>query len=77
MSTTIDTVKGIMAKITHCGENDINADTLLKDLKADSLHWVQIIVATETALNIEIDFEKLKEMSTINDFVVYVEGLKK
>jgi len=77
MSTTLGTVRGIMAKITHCGENDINADTLLKDLKADSLHWVQIIVATETALNVEIDFEKLKGMETVNDYIVYVENLKK
>jgi acyl carrier protein len=77
MSTTLDTVKGIMAKIIHRSEGEIKADTMLKDLKADSLHWVQIIVATETAFDIEIDVEKLKEMTTVNDFITHVDGLKK
>ena len=76
MSTTLDTIKGIMAKIIHCSETDIKPETLLKDLKADSLHWVQIIVATESAFNIEIDIDKLKELQMISDFVAYVESCK-
>jgi acyl carrier protein len=77
MSSTLDTIKGIMARIVHRSKAEINPETMLKDLKADSLHWVQIIVATESAFDIEIDIDKIKEMATVNDFVSYAESCRK
>ena len=74
--STLETVKSVMARITHCNEDDIQAETLLKDIKADSLHWVQIIVGIESATDVEIDFDKMKEIASIDDFVKYIDSLK-
>jgi acyl carrier protein len=74
---TLDELSKIIAKIAHCSPEEIRMDTAMKDIKADSLHWVQIIVAAETAFNIEIDFEKMKTMLTIEDLVKYIDSLKK
>jgi len=49
----------------------------LKDVKADSLDWVQIIVGVETALDIEVDMERMKEMVTIENFVSYIDSCTK
>ena len=74
--STLETVKSVMAKITHCNQDDIQPETLLKDIKADSLHWVQIIVGIESATDVEIDFDKMKEIEKIDDFVKYIDNLK-
>ena len=72
--STLDEVKKIIARITHGSSDEISPETALKDIKADSLHWVQIIVAVENAFNIEIDFDKMQEFATIADFVNYIES---
>ena len=59
--STLETVKSVMARITHCNEDDIQPESLLKDIKADSLHWVQILVGIESAIDVEIDFDKMKD----------------
>ena len=74
--STLEAVKSVMARITHCNEDDIQAETLLKDRKADSLHWVQIIVGIESDTDVEIDFDKMKEIESIGDLVKYVDSLK-
>jgi acyl carrier protein len=68
-----------IARVARVSEADIKPETKLKDIKADSLHWVQIIVGLETALGIEIDIdrEKMAKLSTIQDFVDYVEAAAK
>ena len=67
--STLDELRIVIAKITHCDEQDIILETALKDIKADSLQWLQIIIGTEMALNIEIDIDSMKELVTIEDFV--------
>ena len=64
-----------IARVTRCREQDLKAETRLKDVKADSLHWVQIIIGVESALNIEIDIDKerMAKLDTIADFVKYIE----
>lgn len=74
---TLDEVKKIIARITHSSADEIGPETALKDIKADSLHWVQIIVAVENAFNIEIDFDKMQEFATIADFINYIESCAK
>jgi len=71
--STLDQLKKIIAKVTHGTEGDIAPTTPLKDIKADSLHWVQIIIAVEGAYNIEVDVDAMKKFVTINDFVQYIE----
>jgi len=75
--SVFDELRKSIARVTRCSEDAISMDTALKDIKADSLHWVQIIVAMENAFDIEIDFEKMKQMTTIGDFVQYIESINK
>ena len=75
--STLDEVKKIIARITHSSADEISLETALKDIKADSLHWVQIIVAVENAFNIEIDFDRMQEFTTIADFIKYIESCVK
>lgn len=71
--STLDQLKKIIAKVIHGSEQDIAMETPLKDIKADSLHWVQIIIAVEGAFNIEVDVDSMKQFVTIGDFVQYIE----
>lgn len=73
--SVMDEVKPILAKITRYNEQDIALDTALQDLKVDSLHWVQIIVAVESTFNIEIDIDRMRDFVTVGDFVKHVEDL--
>ena len=70
----LDELRKVIARITHCDEQEIYLDTALKDVKADSLNWVQIIIGVEMALDIEIDIDRLKELTTIQDFVNYMDS---
>ncbi|NLE08389.1 MAG: acyl carrier protein [Dehalococcoidales bacterium] len=74
-----DEFRRSIARVTRTAENNITLETKLSDIKADSLHWVQIIIGTETALDIEIDVdkEKMNEMKTVGDFVAYIEKIGK
>ena len=72
---TLEELRKVIARITRCSEQEISIETALKDIKADSLHWVQIIVGVENALDIEIDIDRMKEFTTIGDFVKYIDSL--
>ena len=77
--STFDEVRRSIARVSHCSEQEINRETQLKDIKADSLHWVQIIVGVENALDIEIDIdqERMKNLATVDDFVKYIDNFIK
>ena len=71
--STLDQLKKMIAKVTRGSEGDIAMETPLKEIKADSLHWVQIIIAVEGAFNIEVDVDNMKNFVNIGDFVQYIE----
>ena len=77
--STLEELRKNIARVTRCSEQEINPETALKDIKADSLHWVQIIVGVENALDIEIDMdrERMQEITTIGDFVTYIDSFIK
>jgi len=72
--STLAQLKGIIVKVVHYNENELGFDTELKELEADSLHWLQIIVGVETEFDIEIDIERMKDFITVGDFVEYIDG---
>ena len=78
MSVESELIKNI-ARVAKCGEQDLKPETMLKDIKADSLHWVQIIVGVENALTIEIDIDKerMSKLETIDDFAKYIQQFVK
>ena len=75
--STLDQLKKIIAKMTRGSEQDIAMGTPLKEIKADSLHWVQIIIAVETAFDVEVDVDSVKKFVTIGDFVHYIDKAAK
>lgn len=74
--STLEHLRAIMAKVARCNGDEIGPDTALKDVKADSLHWLQIIIRVEGDFNIEIDFERMREFTTIGDFVSYIDSCR-
>lgn len=72
--STLDRLRAIMAKVARCNGDEIGPDTALKDIKADSLHWLQIIIRVEKDFDIEIDFERMSDLTTIGDFTSYIDS---
>jgi acyl carrier protein len=74
-----DELKKSIARVARIQEQSITPETKLKDIKADSLHWVQIIVSMETAYDIEVDIdkEKMAGLETVGEFAAYIEQFVK
>jgi acyl carrier protein len=69
-----DKLKEIIAEQLQVDQSEIKQDTsLLKDLEADSLDAVEIIMAIEDEFGIEIPDEDAESFNTIGDIVKYVE----
>ncbi len=68
-----ETVKKIVTKIVRKPEIEFTPTATFKDLKADSLDVVQILVAIEDAYEIEIQDEELKTLTDMGSFVAYIE----
>lgn len=74
---TFDTIKDIIIDQLQVDEADVNMDTnLMKDLSADSLDAVEIIMAIEDTFGIEIPDEDAEKVQTVEDLVKYVEENK-
>ena len=72
-----DKIKDIIIEQLQVEESDVNMDTnLMKDLSADSLDAVEIIMAIEDEYGIEIPDEEAEKMQTVGDLVTYVEENK-
>ena len=55
------TLKDIVIRIVHCDEDVLTPAATWKDVKADSLDMVQILVAVEDTFNIEVPDEEAKK----------------
>ena len=74
---TFDKIKDIIIEQLQVEESDVNMDTnLMKDLSADSLDAVEIIMAIEDMFGIEIPDEDAEKFQTVEDLVKYVEENK-
>ena len=72
-----DKIKDIIIDQLQVEESDVAMDTnLMKDLSADSLDAVEIIMAIEDEFGIEIPDEDAENIQTVGDLVKYVEGNK-
>ena len=72
-----DRIRDIILEQLQVEESDVNMDTnLMKDLSADSLDAVEIIMAIEDEYGIEIPDEEAEKMQTVGDLVRYVEENK-
>jgi len=69
-----DKIKGIIVEQLGVEESAVALDTnLMKDLEADSLDAVEIIMAIEDEFEIEIPDEDAEKFQLVGDLVKYVE----
>ena len=68
-----ETVKKIVMKIVRKPDMEFKPDATFKDLKADSLDVVQILVAIEDTYEIEVNDEEMKNLTNMGSFVAYIE----
>ena len=69
-----DEIKDIIIEQLQVDESEVTMDTnLMKDLSADSLDAVEIIMAIEEEYGIEVPDEEAEKFATIGDIVKYVE----
>ena len=72
-----ETVRDIIIEQLHCSEDDVSMETnLMKDLEADSLDAVEIIMAIEEEYDIEVPDEEAEQFTTVADLVEFVEAHK-
>lgn len=68
-------IKEIIIEQLNVEEDLITMDThLMKDLEADSLDAVEIIMAIEDEFGIEVPDEDAEKFQTVSDIVSYVEA---
>ena len=68
-------IKEIIIEQLNVEEDLITMDThLMKDLEADSLDAVEIIMGIEDEFGIEIPDEEAEKFQTVSDLVSYVEA---
>ncbi len=68
-------IRSIIAEQLDIEEDQIQLSTaLLKDLEADSLDAVEIIMAIEDEFEIEVPDEDAEKFKTVSDIVAYVES---
>jgi acyl carrier protein len=68
-----ETVKKIVTKVVRKPDIDFTPTSTFKDLSADSLDIVQILVALEDTYDMEIVDEELQEITNMGEFVAYIE----
>ena len=69
-----DKIRSIIMEQLSVGESMVTMDTnMMKDLEADSLDAVEIIMAIEEEFDIEIPDEKAEKFQLVGDLVKYVE----
>jgi len=71
--TVEETVKQIVSRIVRKPDIEFTPTTTFKDLEADSLDIVQILVALEDTYDLEIVDEELVNVTNMGDFVAYIE----
>ncbi len=71
--STEETIRKIVTKIVRKPDIEFTPTATFKDLEADSLDIVQILVALEDTFDIEIQDEDLKEIANMGGFIAYIE----
>ncbi len=67
-----ETVRKIVTKVVRKPDVDFTPTSTFKDLNADSLDIVQILVALEDTYDMEIVDEELQEITNMGDFIAYI-----
>lgn len=74
---TFDTIRDIVVEQLGVDADMVQMDTnLMKDLEADSLDAVEIILGVEEAFGLDITDEEAEKFETVKDLVEYVDSHK-
>ena len=69
-------IREILARELDIAIEKINGDTLIiEDLRADSLDFVEVMMAIEDEFNISVPDEGLQDLKTVDDVAEFIEGL--
>lgn len=66
-------IRAIICEQLSIGEDEVNPETLLSDLGADSLDMIDIAMSLEDEFNVEVPDEVLEKVFAVSDFVNYIE----
>lgn len=78
MADTYDQVKLTIVELLGVDEGKINREARFReDLEADSLDIVELIMALEDRMGIEISDEDAQNITTVGQAVDYIDGQKK
>ncbi len=68
-------IAGILAEQLGADENDMTMDTnIARDLGADSLDVVELLMAIDDEFGVEIPDEEIENIKTIGDLVEYIQS---
>ena len=74
---TLDKVKELVAQQLNKSVDEITEDKeVVKDLGADSLDVVEMLMALEDEFGVDIPDEEIEKMKTIGDVVEFIEANK-
>ncbi len=76
MVDTFEKIAHIIADKLKIDASTIKPESTLKDLGADSLDLVEIIMKIEEQFDIEIDDEKAEHMKNVAEVVDYVNSMR-
>ncbi len=72
---TFDKIKEILAEQLDADIDEMTMDTdIAKDLGADSLDVVELLMSIEDEFNVEIPDEEIENIKTIGELVEYIEA---
>jgi len=71
--TIEEVVRDTVIRITRKEMSQFERTTTFKDLEADSLDIVQILVALEDHFNIEIVDEEMEDITNMGGFIDYID----
>jgi len=74
---TLRKVKSVIAEKLSVPEENIKAESTLKDLGADSLDIVEMIMTFEEVFGIEVKDEDAEKIKTVQEAVDYMHPLRK
>lgn len=67
-----ETVKNVIVDTLGCDEQTVTEEATLKDLGADSLAAVELMMAMEEATGVTISDEDMASLQTVGSIMAYV-----
>ncbi|UNC92754.1 acyl carrier protein [Candidatus Contubernalis alkaliaceticus] len=67
-------VKGMIVEQLGVDEEEVKKETAFKDLNADSLDIVELVMAMEEEFDLEISDEQVEKIKTVGDVTEYLEA---